>query len=72
MTTPRTYNKSELSFVPKSRWKRVWYHSLPPEQREQYLAYQRNYQRRKRAEKRAKQHTATGDNYAAQDNQSFA
>jgi hypothetical protein len=47
----KSYNKAEWSDRPKARYKRVWYHSMTPERREEFLTYQRNYQRRKRREK---------------------
>jgi hypothetical protein len=50
--TAKVYNKREWSDKPKTVSKRLWYHSLSPEQKEQHLAYQRQ-QRHKRAEKRA-------------------
>jgi len=43
----KVYNKREWSDKPKTVSKRLWYHSLSPEQKEQHLAYQRH----KRAEK---------------------
>ena len=62
----RVYNKSEWSQVPKSKYKRIWYHSMSPERKEQFLADACEYQRRKRAEKRAAQAIPTGEQHANQ------
>jgi hypothetical protein len=44
----KTYNKQSWSERPKSKSARVRYHKMPPEDKEAFLAYQRDHQRSRR------------------------
>jgi hypothetical protein len=46
----KTYRKDEWSAKPQAVRKRLWYHGLSSEQKEQFLRLSREYQRNKRAE----------------------